>query len=153
MILSVTSVLRIFVQGVAGKNIGSSIYQFFSSADLPLFKGLFDQGLKEKHHAGLSLKPETKVRAGPAFRKRTRTDGYARCGMPWSLPTLTEQKHNEAMRVEEEALQKAHDKLEAQVAERTVELRTALSEIQAMKEQLEVENIYFRHESKMKTSI
>ena len=63
---------------------------------------------------------------------------------------LTEQKRNEAMRIEEEALQKAHDKLEAQVEERTVELRTALSEIQAMKEQLEVENIYFRHESKMK---
>jgi len=61
---------------------------------------------------------------------------------------LTQQKRNEAMRIEEEVLQKAHDKLEAQVAERTAELRTALSEIQAMKEQLEVENIYFRHESK-----
>ena len=63
---------------------------------------------------------------------------------------LTEQKRNEEMRIEEEALQKAHDELEAQVEERTVELRTALSEIQAMKEQLEVENIYFRHESKTK---
>jgi hypothetical protein len=31
--------------------------------------------------------------------------------------------------------------------ERTVELRTALSEINALKEQLETENIYFRNES------
>ena len=50
----------------------------------------------------------------------------------------------------EEALQKAHDKLEQQVEERTVELRTALSEIKTMKDQLEAENIYFRHENKMK---
>ena len=34
--------------------------------------------------------------------------------------------------------------------ERSLELRTALSEIQAMKDQLETENIYFRHENKMK---
>ena len=47
-------------------------------------------------------------------------------------------------------LQKAHDKLEQQVEERTVELRTALSEIKAMKDQLEAENIYFRNENKMR---
>ena len=63
---------------------------------------------------------------------------------------LTEQKRNEAMRVEEEVLQKAHDKLEQQVEERTVELRTALSEIETMKDQLEAENIYFRREHKLK---
>ena len=34
--------------------------------------------------------------------------------------------------------------------ERTVELRTALSEIETMKDQLEAENIYFRQENKMK---
>jgi PAS domain S-box-containing protein len=50
----------------------------------------------------------------------------------------------------EEVLQKAHDELEQQVEERTVELRAALSEIQTMKDQLEAENIYFRHENKMK---
>jgi transcriptional regulator with GAF, ATPase, and Fis domain len=50
----------------------------------------------------------------------------------------------------EEALQKAHDGLEEQVEERTVELRTALSEIKTMKDQLEDENIYFRQEIKMK---
>ena len=50
----------------------------------------------------------------------------------------------------EEELQKAHDELERQVDERTVELRTALSEIKTMKDQLEAENIYFRQETKMK---
>ncbi len=50
----------------------------------------------------------------------------------------------------EDALQKAHDKLEQQVEERTLELRTALSEIKTLKDQLEAENIYFRHEIKMR---
>ena len=49
-----------------------------------------------------------------------------------------------------EALQKSHNELEQRVEERTVELRTALSEIQTMKDLLETENIYFRHENKMK---
>ena len=49
-----------------------------------------------------------------------------------------------------EALQKAHNELERRVEERTVELRTALSEIKTMKDQLEAENIYFRQEIKMK---
>jgi formate hydrogenlyase transcriptional activator len=70
-----------------------------------------------------------------------------------------------------EALQKAHDELEQRVKERTLELQTAneqlgkeieerrqdeeslriaFSEIKTLKDQLEVENIYFRHENKMK---
>lgn len=49
-----------------------------------------------------------------------------------------------------EALQKSHDELERHVEERTVELRTALSEIKMMKDRLEMENIYFRQENKMK---
>ncbi len=43
-----------------------------------------------------------------------------------------------------EALKKSHNELERQA----VELRTALSEIQTMKDQLEAENIYFRQENK-----
>ena len=50
-----------------------------------------------------------------------------------------------------EALQKSHDELELKVAERTTELRTALSEIQEMKDQLEIENIYFREEVKLRS--
>jgi PAS domain S-box-containing protein len=49
----------------------------------------------------------------------------------------------------QEALQKAHDELEQQVEERTVELRTALSEINTLKERLEAENIYFRRKNKI----
>jgi len=49
-----------------------------------------------------------------------------------------------------EALQKAHNELERRVEERTVELRTALSEVRTLKDQLEAENIYFRQESKMR---
>lgn len=45
-----------------------------------------------------------------------------------------------------EALKKSHNELERQAAE----LRTALSEIKTMKDQLETENIYFRHEIKAK---
>ena len=49
-----------------------------------------------------------------------------------------------------DALKKSHDELERRVEERTADLKKALSEIQAMKEQLEAENIYFRQESKLK---
>ena len=49
-----------------------------------------------------------------------------------------------------EALQQAHNEMERRVEERTVELRTALSEIKTLKDQLEAENIYFRQEIKMK---
>jgi len=49
-----------------------------------------------------------------------------------------------------EALQQAHNELERRVEERTVELRTALSEIKTLKDQLEAENIYFRQEIKMR---
>jgi formate hydrogenlyase transcriptional activator len=45
-----------------------------------------------------------------------------------------------------EALKKSHSELEQQ----TVELQTALTEIEAMKDRLEAENIYFRQENKMK---
>ncbi len=49
-----------------------------------------------------------------------------------------------------EALRKAHDELERRVEERTIELRKALSEIKTLKDQLEIENIYFRQEIKKK---
>jgi PAS domain S-box-containing protein len=45
-----------------------------------------------------------------------------------------------------EALKKSHNELKRQA----VELRTALSEVETLKDRLETENIYFRHENKMK---
>ena len=65
-------------------------------------------------------------------------------GMWGIVSDITGRKHIE------ESLQRAHDELERRVEERTVELRTALSEIITLKEQLEAENIYFRRENKMK---
>ncbi|KAF0154980.1 MAG: PAS domain S-box [Syntrophaceae bacterium] len=138
------------VSGSLENIIGTSIYRYFSSTDLPLFETLLQQSLKKNSKLELSLKTEgnnfTPVLLSISALRHTDTKD-AVCMV---VTDLTEQKRNETLRVEEEALQKAHDKLEAEVEERTVELRTALSEIQAMKEQLEVENIYFRHESKMK---
>jgi formate hydrogenlyase transcriptional activator len=138
------------VQQSMEKVTGASIYQYFSSADLPLFKGLLEQGLTESNKLELILKTGDEKYA-PALLSMSALGHTDTPGAVCMVVTdLTEQKHNEEMRIEEQALQKAHDKLEQQVEERTVELRTALSEIQAMKEQLEVENVYFRHESKMK---
>jgi formate hydrogenlyase transcriptional activator len=138
------------VSGSLEKVMGSSIYQYFSSTDLSLFKGLVEQGLKENSKLELALKAGGKksipVLLSISALRQTDIQG-AVCMV---ITDLTQQKRNEAMRVEEQALQKAHEELEEQVGERTVELRNALSEIQAMKEQLEVENIYFRHENKMK---
>ncbi len=138
------------VSGSLEKVMGSSIYQYFSSTDLPLFKGLLEQGLKENSKLELALKTGDKSSAPVLLSVSALGHTDTQGAVCMVVTDLTQQKRNEAMRIEEEALQKAHDKLEAQVAERTAELRTALSEIQAMKEQLEVENIYFRHESKMK---
>jgi formate hydrogenlyase transcriptional activator len=61
-----------------------------------------------------------------------------------NIRDITERKHIAA------ALQRAHNELERCVEKRTLELLTALSEIKTMKDQLETENIYFRHENKMK---
>jgi PAS domain S-box-containing protein len=138
------------VRGSLEKIMGSSIYSYFSSTDLPLFKGLLEQSSAGNSKLELALKTgdktSTPVLLSISTLGHTDTPGTV-CMV---VTDLTQQKRNEAMRIEEEVLQKAHNKLEAQVAERTAELRTALSGIQAMKEQLEVENIYFRHESKMK---
>ncbi len=61
-----------------------------------------------------------------------------------NIRDITQRKHLA------ESLQRAHSELERRVEERTVELRTALSEINTLKEQLEAENIFFRHEIRMK---
>ncbi|MCX5831641.1 MAG: sigma 54-interacting transcriptional regulator [Deltaproteobacteria bacterium] len=49
----------------------------------------------------------------------------------------------------DEVSKESRNELEQQVEERTIELQTALSAIKAMKDQLEIENIYFRQKNKM----
>jgi PAS domain-containing protein len=76
--------------------------------------------------------------------RRIYREGKGTDRIPLALEDITERK------LIAEALQQAHDELERRAEERTVELRTALSEIKTMKDQLEAENIYFRQEIKGK---
>ncbi|KFO66577.1 hypothetical protein ER57_16465 [Smithella sp. SCADC] len=138
------------VKGPLEKIVGSSIYQYFSSTDIQLFKSLIERSLKGKGKAEMNL--QTGCEKSVPVLLSINTIGHTDIpGVLCMIVTdLTENKHNEEMRVEERALQKSHDKLEQQVEERTVELRTALHEIKEMKDKLEAENIYFRRENKMK---
>jgi PAS domain S-box-containing protein len=138
------------VQGSLEKVMGSSIRQYISSTDLPLFEALFEQGLNGNGKAELALRTGGENSA-PVLLSISALQHTDMPGTVCMVVTdLKEQKRNEEMLAEEEALQKAHDELERRVEERTVELQTALSEIKTMKEQLEAENIYFRQENKMK---
>jgi PAS domain S-box-containing protein len=138
------------VKGPLEKIVGSSIYQYLSSTDIQLFKTLIERSLKGKGKAEMNL--QTGCEKSVPVLLSINTIGHMDIpGVLCMIVTdLTENKHNEEMRVEERALQKSHDKLEQQVEERTVELRTALHEIKEMKDKLEAENIYFRRENKMK---
>ncbi|MEN6432765.1 MAG: sigma 54-interacting transcriptional regulator [Smithella sp.] len=138
------------VKGPLEKIGGSSIYQYFSSTDIQLFKSLIERSLKGKGKAEMNL--QTGCEKSVPVLLSINTIGHTDIpGVLCMIVTdLTENKHNEEMRVEERALQKSHDKLEQQVEERTVKLRTALHEIKEMKDKLEAENIYFRRENKMK---
>ena len=138
------------VKGPLEKIVGSSIYRYFSSTDIQLFKTLIERSLKGKGKAEMNL--QTGCEKSVPVLLSINTIGHTDIpGVLCMIVTdLTENKHNEEMRVEERALQKSHDKLEQQVEERTVELRTALHEIKEMKDKLEAENIYFRRENKMK---
>lgn len=138
------------VKGPLEKIVGSSIYQYLSSTDIQLFKTLIERSLKGKGKAEMNL--QTGCEKSVPVLLSINTIGHTDIpGVLCMIVTdLTENKHNEEMRVEERALQKSHDKLEQQVEERTVKLRTALHEIKEMKDKLEAENIYFRQENKMK---
>jgi transcriptional regulator with GAF, ATPase, and Fis domain len=130
--------------------VGSPIYQYLSSTDIQLFKTLIERGMQGKSKAEIKLQTGCE-KFVPVLLSISNLEHTDIPGVLCMIVTdLTENKHNEDLRIEEKALQKAHDKLELQVEERTVKLRTALSEIKAMKEKLEAENIYFRQEHKMK---
>jgi formate hydrogenlyase transcriptional activator len=122
------------------KAIGSSIYQYISSTDRQLFEALVEQGLKGNSKGELTLQTGGEISA-PVL---VSISGLRHTDMPGGvcavMVDITERKKME------EILQKSHNELERQ----TVELKTAFSEIKILKDQLEAENIYFRHESKMK---
>jgi DNA-binding NtrC family response regulator len=121
---------------------------------------IFTQGAKD-----YVLKSRLQQRLVPAVRRalaeaeEQRARRQAEAELRKAHRTLEERVRTRTLELEteisarrkiEEALKKAHDKLEQQVEERTFELQTALSEIKSMKDRLEAENIYLRHESKMK---
>ncbi|MGD0280724.1 MAG: sigma 54-interacting transcriptional regulator, partial [Smithella sp.] len=138
------------VKGSLEKIAGSSIYQYFSSTDIKLFKTLMERDLKGKRKMEAALQRGSE-KSVPVLLSISNLEHTDIPGVLCMIVTdLTENKRNEEMRIEEKALQKAHDKLEQQVEERTVKLRMALSEIKTMKEKIEAENIYFRQENKMK---
>jgi formate hydrogenlyase transcriptional activator len=138
------------VKGSLEKIVGSSIYQYVSSKDIQLFKTLTERGLKGKGKMELNLQTGCEKSVPVLLSINTLAHADIPGVLCMVVTDLTENKHNEEMRIEEKALQKSHDKLEQQVEERTVKLRTALSEIKTMKEQLEAENVYFRQEHRMK---
>ena len=49
------------VKGSLEKVMGSSIYQYISSTDLPLFKALLEQGLKGTARGNWPYRPEVKI--------------------------------------------------------------------------------------------
>jgi PAS domain S-box-containing protein len=138
------------VKGPLEKVVGSSIYQYFSSTDIQVFKTSIERGLKGKSKTEMNLQTGCK-KSVPVLLSISTLGQMDIPGVLCMVVTdLTENKYNEEMRIEEKALQKSHDKLEQQVEERTGKLRTALSEIKMMKDQLEAENIYLRQEHKTK---
>jgi formate hydrogenlyase transcriptional activator len=143
------------------KVIGSSISKYILSTDLQKFERLFKEGLQGSSKAEIALRMADENDA-PTVLSVSRLQPTDRPGAICMVVTdLTESKRVEEIlakekltsqisRKMEEVLRKAKDELEQKVEERTVQLQTALSEIRTMKEQLETENIYFRHENKMK---
>jgi PAS domain S-box-containing protein len=116
------------------KVAGSSIYQYISSSDLQSFSTSFKRGLKGSSKNELALKTEGESLPVPVLVSVSPLQGD---DMPGALCVLivdiTERKQ-----------------MENELEKQAVELRTALSEISILKNQLEAENIYFRHEHKMK---
>jgi formate hydrogenlyase transcriptional activator len=128
------------VKGSLEKVVGSSIYQYISSTDLQLLEAFVDRDFKGNNKWELALQAggENSVPVLFSVCSLQCTDmPGAVCAV---MVDITERKKME------EGLKKSHSELER----KTVELQTALSEIKTMKDRLEAENIYFRHENKMK---
>ncbi|MCX5826510.1 MAG: sigma-54 dependent transcriptional regulator, partial [Deltaproteobacteria bacterium] len=96
--------------------------------------------------------PVLVITAQPAHKLRALEAGAKDfISKPFNLLELQTRIHNLLeVRLLYKKIEDYNTVLEQRVEERTLELRTALSEIKTMKDQLETENIYFRHENKMK---
>jgi len=96
--------------------------------------------------------PVLVITAQPAHKMRALKAGAKDfISKPFDLVEVQTRIHNLLeVRLLYKKIENYNKELEQRVEERTLELRTALSEIKTMKDQLEVENIYFRHENKMK---
>ena len=107
------------------------------------------EGLKEIEPDGYF--PVLVITAQPAHKLRALEAGAKDfISKPFDLLELQTRIHNLLeVRLLYKKIESYNIVLEQRVEERTLELRTALAEIQAMKDQLETENIYFRHENKM----
>ncbi len=134
--------------GVArGKLVKQPIYRFIHKEDQEIYylhrKQLLETGAPQAWELRLIKKGETSLLwARMEATAMQNADGAPVCRVVMS--DITARKKAEG------TLQDAHAELEQRVKERTVELRAALAEIEAMKDLLEAENIYFRHETKMK---
>ena len=108
------------------------------------------EGLKEIEPDGYF--PVLVITAQPAHKLRALEAGAKDfISKPFDLLELQTRIHNLLeVRLLYKKIENYSIVLEQRVEERTLELRMALSEIKAMKDQLETENIYFRHEHKMK---
>ncbi|MFH2119991.1 MAG: sigma-54 dependent transcriptional regulator, partial [Pseudomonadota bacterium] len=96
--------------------------------------------------------PVLVITAQPAHKQRALEAGAKDfISKPFDLLEVQTRIHNLLeVRLLYKKIENYNKVLEQRVEERTVELRAALSEIKTMKDQLETENIYFRHEIKMR---
>jgi len=96
--------------------------------------------------------PVLVITAQPAHKLRALKSGAKDfISKPFDLVEVKARIHNLLeVRLLYKKIENYNNVLEQRVEERTLELQTALSEIKTMKDQLEIENIYFRDEDKMK---
>jgi formate hydrogenlyase transcriptional activator len=142
-----------------GRKMNRRFGQFVAEADRPAFNAFLlkvftgrnkqtcEVALRKREKGPYSPETSDGLRSGEMGRSKVSIEGIATENVNECRAVVTDITDRKAL---EEALQQAHDGLEQQVEKRTVELRTALSEIKILKDQLETENIYFRQEIKMK---
>jgi len=136
---------------------GSSMSRYLAAPDMSAFEALLAQVSKKRSRMEMNLQTadnhSTPALLSLSALERTDIPGAA-CMV---VADLTEHRRNIEMTAEIDkrkkraaTMQKTNDLLEQQVQERTAELQTALDEIKTIKNRLEDENIYLRHEQKQR---